>query len=157
MRVNLTVPAPLKDEHDALRDELAALIGRPGAVGAAARAVATALQEHFAREKNYALPPLSLLPEVARGAFTTEMGAVTAMTDNLKAQLPIMLAEHRRIAVAAAKLADAGRQAGEPAASRFAKKLLAHARIAELVLYPAAILVGETVRRRMRERAPAIL
>lgn len=151
--MKLTVPAPLKDEHDELHAELAALIKLPGDVGAAAQEVAATLHPHFVKEEIYALPPLSLLPAVAEGQVTADMAAVTAMTDNLKAELPTMLAEHRRIAAAAEALSVAAQRSGEPAALRFAEKLLAHARAEELVLYPAALLVGDTLRRRLQGHA----
>lgn len=153
--MKLTVPAPLKDEHDELHVELAALIKLPGGVGAAAQEVAAALHPHFVKEENYALPPLSLLPAVVEGKVTTDMAAATAMTDNLKAELPTMLAEHRQIVAAAQALRAAAQRSGETAALRFADKLLVHARTEELVLYPAALLVGDMLRQRMRKPTSA--
>ncbi|MGH6869163.1 MAG: hemerythrin domain-containing protein, partial [Methylocella sp.] len=126
--------------------ELSQLQKSPGRVGAAARDLAAVLHPHFVKEEKFALPPLGLLPAVASGNVTAEMAAVTAMTDNLKAELPQMRQEHARIAAAARVLLDAAQQTGNLAARRFGEKLLAHARAEELVIYPAAIVLGDWIR-----------
>lgn len=153
--MNVTIPPPLKVEHDELHAELALLTKVPGRVGIAARDVATVLHPHFVKEEKFALPPLGLLPVVAGGNVTAEMAAITAMTDNLRAELPTMLQEHAQIAAAVAILIDAAQQLGNTAGLRFGERLLMHARTEELVMYPAAILVGNWVRYRVRrlERA----
>lgn len=97
-------------------------------MGEAARNVATLLHPHFVKEEEYALPPLGLLAALAEGRVTREMRKVLAMTERLKAELPEMLAEHKAVVGAL-------------------QKLMLHARAEEEVLYPAAILIGEYVRR----------
>lgn len=145
------IPLPLKAEHEELQAELSALTKSPGRVGAAAREVAIALQPHFAKEEKFALPPLSLLPAVSGGNVTAEMAAVTAMTDNLRAELPAMLREHKQIASAVQVLLETAQQAGDAPALHFGQKLLAHAQAEELVMYPAAILLGDWVRHRLQQ------
>lgn len=144
--MKIDIPLPLKAEHEELHAELSQLQKSPGRVGAAARDVAKVLHPHFVKEEQFALPPLGLLPAVAGGNVTAEMAAVTAMTDNLRAELPQMLQEHTRIAAAVRGLLDAAQQTGDTAALRFGKKLLAHARTEELVMYPAAVVLGDWVR-----------
>lgn len=144
--MQFAVPQPLKAEHDELHAELALLMKSPDRVGVAACDVAVVLHPHFVKEEKFALPPLGLLPAVASGNVTAEMAAVTAMTDNLKTELPQMLQEHARIAAAVRTLLDAAQQAGDTAALRFGEKLLTHAHTEELVLYPAAVILGDWVR-----------
>lgn len=144
--MQFAVPQPLRTEHNELHTELALLMKLPGRVGVAARDVAVVLHPHFVKEEKFALPPLGLLPAVATGNVTTEMAAVTAMTDNLKTELPQMLQEHTRIAAAVRTLLDAAQQTGDTAALRFSEKLLTHAHTEELVLYPAAVILGDWVR-----------
>jgi hypothetical protein len=139
------IPQPLQVEHEELHATLVKATKEPGAVGEAAREVARLLHPHFVREEEFALPPLALLAEVARGGVTAEMAEVLPMTRRLKAELPQMLAEHRQIVGALERLRAAAAAARLPAYERFAEALALHAQTEEQVLYPAAILVGELV------------
>src|SRR5687768_9617763 len=95
--MRLEIPAPLQAEHEELHAALAAATKLPGSVGAAAREVARLMHPHFAREEQFALPPLGLLADVVRGALRSDMAEVLPMTRRLKAELPAMFDEHRRI------------------------------------------------------------
>ena len=147
METPIAIPAPLRAEHEELHATLAAATREPGPLGAAARGVARLLHPHFVREEEFALPPLGLLAEVASGRITPGMARVLPMTRRLKAELPAMLEEHRQIVGALEQLRAAGRAAQRPDVERFADALMLHAQTEELVLYPAAILVGEQVAR----------
>lgn len=148
--MKIEIPLPLKAERDKLDAELALLQKSSGRLGAAARDLATIWHPHYVKEERFALPPLGLLPAVASGKVTTEMAVVTAMTDNLKAELPQMLQEHARIASAVRILLDAAQQTGDTATLCFGEKLLARTRTEELVMYPAAIILGDWVRHCMQ-------
>lgn len=145
--MDVTIPVSLKAEHDELHHELAAATKAPGPVGEAARTVAKLLHPHFVDEEAFALPPLGLLAKLARDERISDAASVTAMTDRLKAELPRMLAEHRTITAALRNLEDKARAAGDDARVRLAAKIIAHAQAEEEVMYPAAILVGEYLRR----------
>jgi hypothetical protein len=80
------------------------------------------------------------------------MRAVLPMTDSLAAELPHMLQEHEAIRAATTRLSEVARQEGNAAVAELAEKLALHARGEEEVYYPAAILVGELVRRRLGDR-----
>jgi hypothetical protein len=58
--MTVTIPEPLKEEHDELHGELVRATKEPGAVGEAAKQVARLLHPHFVAEEEYALPPLGL-------------------------------------------------------------------------------------------------
>lgn len=139
------IPKPLQAEHEHLHSTLVKASKERGAVGEAAREVAGLLHPHFVREEQFALPPLALLSELARGGVTPEMTQVLPMTRRLKAELPAMLAEHRQIVGALDKLRAAAQAANLPEYERFADALALHAQTEEQVLYPAAVLVGEHV------------
>lgn len=147
--MDIKIPEPLKVEHEELHAELVALTKAPGKVGEAARNVAVLLHPHFVKEEEYALPPLGLLTPIAQRGVTPEMRAVLAMTEQLKKDLPQMLAEHQQVVGALKTLAEVGRVEGRPDAERFAEKLRLHAETEEQVLYPAAMLVGEQVLARL--------
>lgn len=141
------IPKPMVEEHAALHDELKRATQLPGATGEAARAVAKLMHPHFEKEEAYALPPLGLLAAVARGEVSRGMREVLPLTDRLKADLPAMLAEHRAIVATLDRLAAAARAEGHAEVVEFVRELKLHAQTEEEVAYPAAILVGEYVKR----------
>ncbi|NLE74898.1 MAG: hypothetical protein GX604_09780 [Actinobacteria bacterium] len=145
--MRLETPRALKVEHDALHDTLRRATKESGALGAAAVTVAELLHPHFVKEEEYALPPLGLLGELARGQVTPEMSSVLALTDRLKAELDNMLAEHKEIVAALAELSAAATESGKEEYVEFAQALTLHAQAEEEVTYPAAVLVGEFVRK----------
>jgi hypothetical protein len=145
------IPESLKAEHVELHEQLERAIKAGGKTGEAARAVAEVLHPHFVKEEEYALPPLGLLSSLAEGNATPEMRKVITMTDKLKADLPHMLQEHRAVVAALEKLSVAAKQEGKPEHALFAEKLMMHARNEEEVLYPAAILVGEYVKMKLKD------
>ena len=144
------IPESLKAEHVELHEDLARAIKSGGKTAEAARAVEEVLHPHFLKEEEYALPPLGLLSSLAAGNVTPEMRTIIAMTDKLKADLPHMLQEHKAIVSALEKLRAMAKQEGKPEHALFAEKLMMHARNEEEVLYPAAILVGEYLKMRLR-------
>ena len=72
------------------------------------------------------------------------------MTDRLKAELPEMLEEHKAVVATLKTLITAAEADNKPEHARFAEKLILHAQTEEEVLYPAAILIGEYVKLRLR-------
>lgn len=145
------VPEAMRVEHTALHEALAEATRVPGRVGEAAMAVARVLDPHFVREEQIALPPLGLLAQLADGGVTPDMEAVLPLTDSLKLELPQMLEEHRAIHAALENLAKVAREEGQQEYARLAEEIMLHARTEEQVTYPAALLVGEYVRLRLRE------
>lgn len=141
--MNLKTPQSLKSEHEELHAELAEIAKAGGATGKAARGVECALEPHFQKEEEYALPPLGLLPALASGKASPDTMAAADMTARLRSSLGQMLQEHKEIAVALDVLTDAAKQEGRAEAVRFAEKLMLHAKMEEEVLYPASILIGE--------------
>jgi len=153
--MRLDIPAPLKAEHDELHARLVRATQEPGVLGEAAREVARLLHPHFVKEEAFGLPPLGLLSEVALGVMRAEMAEVLVMTRRIKAELPAMFAEHRQIASALEVLRREARRAGRADLEEFATALQRHAETEELVLYPAAVLLGEYLARVLEEE-PAL-
>ena len=144
--IALRIPESMKAEHQELHEELYAATQAPGPVGEAAQHVADVLHEHFEKEEAFALPPLGLLPGLARGEFGPELEAALPLTERLKTDLPEMLAEHEAIVAALDKLVAAAEEANEARYIRFADKLKLHAQTEEQVSYPTAILIGEYIK-----------
>jgi hypothetical protein len=61
-----------------------------------------------------------------------------------------MLEEHVAIHAATERLGEIARAEGDAVVARLAEKLTLHARSEEELYYPAAVLVGDLVRARMR-------
>ena len=102
------------------------------------------MHPHFVKEDQIALPPLGLLAALAHCGATQEMASVLALTGQLEAELPAMLADHQAIVEALQRLGDAAQRAARSEIVDFAKQLMQHARTGEEVMYPAAILVGKS-------------
>jgi Hemerythrin HHE cation binding domain len=144
------IPASLKLEHEDLHAELVMATKAGGKVGEAAKGVARVLHDHFVKEEEFALPPIGLLSALARGEVDENMKSVLRMTDRLKAELPQMLEEHKAVVAALKNLIAAAEVENKPEHARFAEKLMLHAQTEEEVLYPAAILVGEYLKLKLK-------
>ena len=144
------IPSSIKAEHDELHIRLKAITELPGRTGEAARTVAHLLHDHFEKEEAYAMPPLGLLPALAKGASPSAKEEVMALSAQLERDMPNMLAEHARIVDALKALAEAAKAENQQEAVRFAVALEQHAHTEEEILYPAAILVGHYLRSKDR-------
>jgi hypothetical protein len=144
------IPTSLKLEHEKLHTELVRATKAGGKVGAAATGVAQVLHDNFVKEEEFALPPIGLLAALARGEVDENMKSVLRMTDRLKEELPEMLEEHKAVVAALKNLIAAAEAENKPEHARFAEKLMLHAQTEEEVLYPAAILVGEYLKLKLK-------
>jgi len=140
---SLAVPASIAAEHHELHEMLRNAINSGGTTAEAAKTVEQLLSTHFEKEERYALPQLGLLRQLAAGEDTADKQRVIELSDTLKADLPNMLEEHKKIVQALNALAQAAKAENKADAARFAETLKAHAQNEEEVMYPAAILVGE--------------
>jgi hemerythrin superfamily protein len=145
-----TIPSPLKLEHEELHAELVRATQAGGRVGEAAKGVAKVLHDHFVKEEEFALPPLGLLSSLARGKVDKNMGSVLRMTDQLKAELPKMIEEHKAVVAELKNLITAAEADNKLEHARFAEKLMLHAQTEEEVLYPASILIGEYLKLKLK-------
>jgi Hemerythrin HHE cation binding domain len=142
----LETPFALRMEHKYLREELARARSDRGAVGDAARDIERALLPHLEREEELALRPLGLMRGIARDATGADLNQAISMAVKIERELPTLFEEHRLIGEATKRLADVARREGKPQYQGLADRLWMHARLAEEVLYPAAILLGEYAR-----------
>ncbi len=143
------IPEVLKIEHEEFHDELGKAARAGGKTGEAAGAVLKVLHPHILLEEEFAIPPLKLLPRLAAGTVTPDMGRMLAKTDGLKEELTRMLDEHKLIVAALTSLMQAATEEKQYGFARFAQKLILHAQTEEEILYPAAILVGEYLKLRL--------
>ena len=137
------LPGVLRTAHEELHDEMVAATRLGGQTGAAAQAVVRVLFPHILLEEEFGIPPLSLLPRLARGEISADMASVLRWTELLKAELPRMLDEHKQIVEALKGFLRAATAEQHPGYARLAEKLNVHVQLEEEVLYPASIVVGE--------------
>jgi len=136
-------------EHQELHKELNAATKAGGQTADTAKDVMKALFPHMLHEEEFAIPPLKLLPALARGEFDSDIEQVLLKTERLKAELPRMLDEHKHIVHALRKLLHAAMSEHHARYARLAQKLILHAQMEEEFLYPASILVGEYIKLRL--------
>ena len=134
------------EEHARLHAELQAATQVGGETAEAAAAVMNVLFPHLLLEAEFAIPPLALIPALARGEFEPSMSAILRRTDTLETLLPRMLEEHDLIVDGLRRLLQAASREQHPGFAAFAQRLIRHAQLEEEVLYPAALLVGRYVR-----------
>jgi hypothetical protein len=146
----MKAPPSLRREHEELHADLARAGQMPGLLGQTAREVARIMHPHFLREDEYAIPPLSLLPRLARGDVTPEMADVLPLIARLKEEMPLMIEEHRAILGAVRAFALAAESDGDEKCTRLAAELMVHAQLEEEVLYPAAVLIGEYIKAKLQ-------
>jgi hypothetical protein len=147
----LKVPKPMKIEHEELHSELRKATREKGPIGDASKAVAKVLHPHFAKEEEYAMPPLGLLAVLAEGRVSTKMKDMLVMTNRLKADLDQMLKEHRQIVAALKKLVVEAKKEERLEYVKFADRLILHAQTEEEVYYPASILIGKYLKLKLKK------
>jgi hypothetical protein len=148
------IPASVRLEHDALHKHLADVSMEPGRVGEAARTLARLMHPHFVREDEYAMPPLGLLTRLARDEVSPDMAEALPLIERLKAEMPLMLEEHRAIKGALQQLEEVAAAQGKPDIVELTQRLKLHAESEEEILYPAAILVGHYLKLKLGTRTP---
>jgi hemerythrin HHE cation binding domain-containing protein len=149
--IKLQVPSSIAAEHHELHEELASAINSGGKTGDAAKIVEQRLSSHFEKEEEYALPQLALLAPLAEGRVSPDMKPAVELSDRLKADMPNMLEEHKAIVEALNTLREAAKAENKMQAISFSEKLSAHAQNEEQVMYPAAILVGEYLKLKLKQ------
>lgn len=142
------IPAALQEEHQHLQAELSEATRAGTRTGAAAAELQRLLQPHFEAEEQYALPQLGALMPLATGKPVANAEHVVQLSTKLKSSLSKMLEEHKGIAAATDKLAAAATAEGKTAQATFAANLKHHAMMEEQIMYPAAILVGEYLKKK---------
>ncbi len=148
--MELNTPTPLKSEHQALHAEINQALKLEGRTGKATRLVARLIERHFAKEEEFALPPLGLLPALAQGTIEPQMAAAITLAAKLHDQLPDLLAEQRVIVAALEELMATAENEGHAELVEFAEKLMLHEEIERQVAYPTTILIGKYLQLRLK-------
>ena len=139
------IPQSQVIEHQENLERLSALAGRPGQVGAIARRAIEIYKAHNARETDYILPPLVLLPYIVDGKVTPDMGWALAMTDRVRADREVIFEEHARVIEVLNELQYAGQQEHDPEAVDYARGAATDALNDVEILEPTVIMIGDVL------------
>ncbi len=148
--MELKTPNPLQSENQELLSDIKQASRLEGRTGKATQLVARLLERHFAKEEEFALPPLGLLTALAQGTIEQEMAAAIIMAARLHDELPDLLAEQHVIVVALEELMAAAESEGHAELVGLAEQLMLNAEIKRQVSYPTAILIGKYLQLRLK-------
>ena len=143
------IPQSLVFEHEQTLAELGRLSHRPGAVGEEARKAAELFKRHIAREREYILPPLALLPDIADGKVTPDMAWALVMTDRVRADREVIFLEHTEVTERMNALHLAGLRAHDREATEFAKSAAADSLNDLEILEPTVVMIGDYLRSKL--------
>jgi hypothetical protein len=136
-------------EHQENLERLSALSQHPGKVGEVARKAVAMFKQHDAREAEYIMPPLSLLPDLAEGKVTPDMRWVLVMADRVNADREVIFTEHTRMIDVLNDLQSAARQANDTEALNFAHDAAVDALNDLEILEPTTVMIGNYLRARL--------
>jgi len=148
--MELKTPNPLQSQHQALQAEINQAVRLEGRTGEATRLVARLIGRHFAKEEEFALPPLGLLPALAQGTIEPDMAAAITMAARLHDELPNLLAEQRTIVAALEELMAVAEAEGHAELVGLAEQLMLNEEIKQQVSYPTAILIAKYLQLRLK-------
>jgi hypothetical protein len=140
------IPQSLRVEHDETLERLSILAKRPGPVGVEARKAIEVFRHHAAREEEFILPPLTLLPILADGKVTPDMAWAITMADRVKAERELIFQEHTRVTDVLNALVVAAIRAKDKDATEFAQAAAADSLNDLELLEPTVLLIGEYLR-----------
>jgi len=108
-RSALQVPQSIAYEHEQIIKELGCFAKREVAHTASVQRALTVIKAHYAKEEEFVLPPLALLPQIVKSAISKDMEPAIAMADRTKAALAELQDDHQ-IGVWRGRIANAGLQ-----------------------------------------------
>lgn len=145
----LQVPQSIRIQHEQIVGRLANLAKSKGPVGAAAQKALTVLKGHYAKEEEFVLPPLGLLPRIAKGDISKDMEPAIAMAERTKAALSEFQNDHIQLTSLMNELIEVARKGRSEElmllATRIANQSLNDIEVAQ----PTTIFIGEYLRQRL--------
>lgn len=146
----LQVPQSIRLQHEQIISRLNHFAQSKDKESAAAAQKATAfLKEHYAREEQFVLPPLSLLPRIAKGEISKDMEPVIAMADRTKSALSDFENDHIKITSLMNELIAVGKKKKNEELVRLATRIAAQSLNDIEVNQPTTILIGDYLRQRL--------
>jgi hypothetical protein len=143
------IPQALRIEQKETVEQLTALAAKPAPVGPAAKDALALLQKHYAREREFILPPLTLLPLIADGKVTPDMAWALPMTERVRAEREQIFDEHAETTEALNALLVAAVEANDNEAKEFAESTAGDSLTDLEILEPTILMIGDTLRAKL--------
>jgi hypothetical protein len=151
-QTSLQVPQSIRHQHEQIISRLAGFANDSGPVGVAASKALLVLKNHYAKEEAFVLPPLGLLPRLAKGEVSKDMEAAIAMAERVRAALAELHDDHIQITSLMNELVEAGKSAGNGELVRLATRIANQSLNDIEVTHPTTIVIGEFLRQRLSNR-----
>jgi hypothetical protein len=148
-QVAFQVPQSIRLQHDQIINRLAHLAKRGDKEAAAAQRALTFLKEHYAKEEQFVLPPLGLLPRIAKGEIAKDMEPAVAMADRTKSALADFQNDHIKITSLMNELIAVGKKKKNEELVRLATRVAAQSLNDIEIAQPTTILIGDYLRQRL--------
>ena len=143
------IPQALLLQQKETIEQLSGLGQKRAPVGPAASKVLVLMKRHMEREREFILPPLTLLPLLADGKVTSDMAWALPMTDRVKAEREQIFEEHTQITEALNELIVAATRTHDNTAREFTQSAAADSLEDLEILEPALLLIGDTLRAKL--------
>jgi hypothetical protein len=144
------VPQSIRHQHQQIISRLEHFAqGKDKESADAAQKAAAFLKEHYAREEQFVLPPLGLLPRIAKGEISKDMEPAIAMADRTKSALADFANDHIKITSLMNDLIAVGKKKKNDDLVRLATRVAAQSLNDIEVNQPTAILIGDYLRQRL--------
>lgn len=137
------VPSSIKETHASLLEQVHNLTLHKDKSTQIALTLETLMLHHFKEEENFILPPLGLLPLLAKGELPKESKEIILLCEKMKSQMDHMSVEHQMIKVHIDELKQASKKENLAEIIEFEKEVIKHAISEEEIFFPTAILIGE--------------
>jgi hypothetical protein len=138
-------------QHELIVGRLESIAKRDSPAGAAAAKAVTFLKAHYAKEEEYVLPPLGLLPNILKTPHPADLSRALAMAERTKAALDELLADHEQITGMMNALIEAAKREGDEELVHLAARVAAQSLNDIEVNQPAVILIGEYIRANLQK------
>jgi hypothetical protein len=146
----LQVPQSIRLQHEQIISRLDHFsASKDQELAAAAKKAAAFLKEHYAKEEQFVLAPLGLLPAIAKGQISKDMEPAIAMADRTKSALLDFENDHLKITSLMNDLVAVGKKKKDEDLVRLATRVAAQSLNDIEVNQPTAILIGEYLRQRL--------
>lgn len=145
----LQVPQSIRYEHEQIIKDLASFAKREVAHAASVQKALIVIKAHYAKEEAFVLPPLALLPQIAKGAISKGADTAIAMADRTKAALPELENDHLQITSLMNELIEAGKTDHDEELIQLATRVAIQSLNDFEIAQPTTILIGDRLRRRL--------
>jgi hypothetical protein len=145
----LQIPQSIRYEHEQIIKELTNVAKREVAHAVPAQKALTVIKAHYAKEEAFVLPPLALLPQIAKGAISKDMEPAIAMAERTHAALPELQNDHLQITSLMNELIEAGKAGHDEELIQLATRVAVQSLNDVEIAQPTTILIGDYLRRRL--------